>query len=599
MPDAPRPDGFERRTFSAGTDADRGPAAVQTPSDSLRPGTQLNGIYEIDGLLASGGMGEVYQGHAIQTGHRVAIKVIRSEFADNELVRSLFRNEASSLYHLHHEAIVRYFIFAVDPAISRAYLAMDFVEGEPLKRILRRGPMPVETVARLAIRVAQGLHAAHTHRQGITHRDVSPDNIIIQDGDVGAAMIIDFGIARSTRAGTETIVDSGFAGKYNYVSPEQLGLFGGEVTPKSDIYSLGLVLLAALRGAPADMSGSPAEVIGKRQAVPALDGIDERVQPILARMLQPDPADRPTSMLEILRAFGDLLEPRQASAPPRPLSRAGSERRRLLPKLWGGLAAIIAVTGAGLGVYFLVLPPATKGPAPPQARLEAPRLGPAPGIRPELGPPESTAQPEVSRARRIALYVESYKDGPCFRVRATNIGAASADIEGFGLSPAPFDGLDRAFTQAFGFEAGIKAMLIRPAQCQVLAFLDAASADPRLTPHLELAERLLPAGRQLKGSINIDKARIVALLLVSETGLIRNVTQFLRQGEDVAFDIPIDKPGHSGEPKLLISVATREPLSSLAFAEEPASEELFAKVRAEAKEKRDEIGIGLGYFQVQ
>lgn len=598
MPDAPRPDGFERRTFSAGTDADRGPAAVQTPSDSLRPGTQLNGIYEIDGLLASGGMGEVYQGHAIQTGHRVAIKVIRSEFADNELVRSLFRNEASSLYHLHHEAIVRYFIFAVDPAISRAYLAMDFVEGEPLSRILRRGPMPVETVARLAIRVAQGLHAAHTHRQGISHRDVSPDNIIIQDGDVGAAMIIDFGIARSTRAGTETIVDSGFAGKYNYVSPEQLGLFGGEVTPKSDIYSLGLVLLAALRGAPADMSGSPAEVIGKRQAVPALDGIDERVQPILARMLQPDPADRPTSMLEILRAFGDLLEPRQASAPPRPLSRAGSERRRLLPKLWGGLAAITALIGVGLGVYFLVLPPATKGPALPQARLEPPQIRPAPGARLEPGPAEATP-PEVSRAQQIAAYVESYKDGPCFRVRATNIGAASADIEGFGLSPAPFDGLDRAFAKAFGFEAGIRAMLIRPAQCPVLAFLDAASGDPRIMPPIRLAERLLPAGRPLKGSITIPKDKSIALLLVSETGLIRNVTQFLREGEELTFDIPVEKPDQPGEPKLLMAVATNEPLASLAFAEELASEEIFAKVRAEAKERQDELGIGLGYFQVQ
>ena len=82
------------------------------------------------------------------------------------------------------------------------------------------------------------------------HRDLSPDNIILPGGKVERAKIIDFGIARSATIGGETLIGGSFAGKYNYVSPEQLGLFGGDVKEHSDIYSLGLVLAAAMRGKP-------------------------------------------------------------------------------------------------------------------------------------------------------------------------------------------------------------------------------------------------------------------------------------------------------------------------------------------------------------
>jgi len=188
----------------------------------LAPGTQLNGIFEIDRRIASGGMGEIYRGHAIETGDPVAIKVMRTDLADNETALALFRKEASALHHIHHEAIVRYYIFSNDPGTRRHYLAMEFVDGEPLSEILRRGPLPFDDVQLLQRRIASGLHAAHQH--GIIHRDVSPDNIIVPGDDVSRAKIIDFGIARSTHLGERTIIGSGFAGKYNYVSPEQVGL---------------------------------------------------------------------------------------------------------------------------------------------------------------------------------------------------------------------------------------------------------------------------------------------------------------------------------------------------------------------------------------
>ena len=90
-----------------------------------------------------------------------------------------------------------------------------------------------------------------------------------------------------------------FAGKYNYVSPEQLGLFGGDVTPKSDIYSLALVMAAALRGKPLDMSGSQVDVIEKRRTVPNLAGVPKQFHPVLTAMLQPDPAARPENMAAV------------------------------------------------------------------------------------------------------------------------------------------------------------------------------------------------------------------------------------------------------------------------------------------------------------
>ncbi|QND58876.1 serine/threonine-protein kinase [Mesorhizobium huakuii] len=274
-------------------------------------GTQLSGIYELDERIAFGGMGEVYRGHNIQTGDHVAIKIVLPEFARDQTILSLFRKEASILNHLSHDAVVRYHVFTIDPGIGRPYLAMEFVDGESLFDIMRRGPMPTEEVRKLCHRLASGLSAVH--QAGAIHRDLSPDNIILPGGRVDRAKIIDFGIARSATVGGETLIGGKFAGKYNYVSPEQLGLYSGDVSEQSDIYSLGLVLAAALRGKPIDMSGSQFEIIEKRRTVPDLSDIDEDFRGIVEAMLQPDPQDRPDSMADIARMTRDEDE---ATTPP-------------------------------------------------------------------------------------------------------------------------------------------------------------------------------------------------------------------------------------------------------------------------------------------
>ncbi len=276
------------------SDSDR---TVFMPRTGLSVGTRLNGIYEIERLIATGGMGEVYKGRAIQTGDAVAIKMVRPDMAQDEAVVTLFRKEAAALHNLYNEAIVRYYVFTVDPATQATYLAMEFVDGQALSDRLKQGPLPFEEVELLRRRIATGLHAAHL--LGITHRDVSPDNIILPGGQVARAKIIDFGIAKSSLMGEKTVIGSGFAGKYNYVSPEQLGLHGGEVTGKSDIYSLGLVLAEALGGRPLDMGGTQMQILEKRRRVPDLSTIDARIRPLLTRMLAPDPAARPADMAEV------------------------------------------------------------------------------------------------------------------------------------------------------------------------------------------------------------------------------------------------------------------------------------------------------------
>jgi hypothetical protein len=378
----------------------------------LAPGTRLNGIFEIEQRIATGGLGVVYRGRAIETGVAVAIKVLRTDLADNEMALALFRREASALHHIHHEAIVRYYIFSNDPGIRRHYLAMEFVDGEPLSDVLKRGPLPGDEVAQLRERIAAGLHAAHQH--GIIHRDVSPDNIIIPDGNVRRAKIIDFGIARSTRTGDRTVIGSGFAGKYNYVSPEQLGLYGGTVTAKSDIYSLGIVLAQCLTGQQMDMGGSEFEVIEKRRVVPDLSAVDARSRPLLVHMLQPDPEDRPSSMADVAawKPDGPPSGGAAAVVRPSPKRRAAKGDRLEL----AALTLVALLSCFGVAFYFDVIPALIVGPRSHIQALPDPREA-----EERIGREASAAAERQRIEREVALRREADE-----RERLATLAAAVA-----------------------------------------------------------------------------------------------------------------------------------------------------------------------------
>jgi serine/threonine protein kinase len=366
---------------------------------SVKRGARLNGMYEIETLIAQGGMGEVYKGFNIQTSDPVAIKMILPELARNPEAFALFRREASTLHNLQHEAIVRYFVFSVDPDLQRAYLAMEFVDGPSLTKRLAQGPLDAGEATILRKRIAGALGAAH--RFGVIHRDISSDNIILPGNDPRRAKIIDFGIARSQRPGEGTLIGSGFAGKYNYVSPEQLGLAGGQVTAKSDVYSFGLVLAEALRGRPIDMNGTQVEIIEKRRSVPDLSDLPASVRPLLQAMLQPLPADRP-DMADVA-AWGDGGE--AGARPPRAApgnsasaaASAKSERGSSIGRIAAILAIVILVGSVGGTLYVFrdALPwtvaLAPPGPTPPPPGPDAP-----PHKLPQLPPlPNNPTQPDA------------------------------------------------------------------------------------------------------------------------------------------------------------------------------------------------------------
>ncbi len=392
----------------------------------LKAGTQLNGVFVINSLLATGGMGEVYRAQSIAAGDEVAIKVIRSDLANKETALALFRKEASALSKLSHEAIARFFLFSVDPVINRAYLAMEFVEGTSLEALIASGKrVDTDDVAILARRIAMGLQAAH--EIGIVHRDISPDNIILAEGEVRKAKLIDFGIARSVRVGSNTTVLGGsFAGKYNYVSPEQLGLFDGDVRATSDIYSLGLVLAAVLRGAPLDMSGSQLEVINKRRQPPDLTEIPTVFVPLLKRMLEPRPNDRLQSMAEVATWCDSLIKQRPDARQQRrdstgTVSAVANALRSTKPRRKWRLFAVAAVAALSVAMSYHVLPwrdwiiaqpiqPRKQAPAPMPATEErdssqanAPDASQVPPLSPPIDSPAQapshSAPPAPNEAR--------------------------------------------------------------------------------------------------------------------------------------------------------------------------------------------------------
>jgi hypothetical protein len=302
----------------------------------------LGNTYTIEALLARGGMGEVYRARHVELGSEHAIKIMLPSLAEDPKIVQLFREEARKLGRVKNDAVVDYEGFFRDEHGLR-YLVTEFVPGESLEQVLRRRRLEPGEVLRLRDRLAFGLAAAH--EMGIVHRDVSPENILLPDGNIDRAKLIDFGIAKSTDPAGLTIIGSDFAGKYSYVSPEQVGLFGGRIDLRSDIYSLGLVLAAAAIGfgRKLDMGNSAPTMIAARQRVPDLSEVPASLRAVIAPMLEPRPNDRPSSMRALPSGPSKEAHP--------------SPKGRLI--WWAGLAAtaLAAAVVAALIVARVVTPP--------------------------------------------------------------------------------------------------------------------------------------------------------------------------------------------------------------------------------------------------
>jgi len=213
---------------------------LETPKEELTTGTTFAGRYQIIEELGKGGMGKVYKANDTEIKEKVALKLIKPEIAVDKKTIERFQNELKFARKISHRNVCR--MYDLNKEEGSYYITMEYIEGEDLKSSIRRmGPLGAGKAISIARQVCEGL--AEAHRLGVVHRDLKPQNIMIDKE--GNARIMDFGIARSLKA--KGITGAGvMIGTPEYMSPEQVE--GKDVDQRSDIYSLGVILYEMVTG---------------------------------------------------------------------------------------------------------------------------------------------------------------------------------------------------------------------------------------------------------------------------------------------------------------------------------------------------------------
>src|SRR3954467_696006 len=245
-------------------------------------------------------MAEVWCASDSVLGRRVALKLLGRRFAEDDEFRERFRREAQAAAGLAHPNIVG--IFDRSEWDGTPYIAMELVDGRTLKDLVReRGPLPPGFAVDLTIQVLRAL--GYAHRRGIVHRDVKPQNVILDDE--GQAKVADFGIAR---AGASEMTETGtIVGTAQYLSPEQAQ--GQPVSPRSDLYSVGVVLYELLTGRPPFEASSPVTValkqVSERPVPPSQlhPGISPALESVVLKALEKEPARRFADADEFISAL--------------------------------------------------------------------------------------------------------------------------------------------------------------------------------------------------------------------------------------------------------------------------------------------------------
>ena len=256
----------------------------------------LGGRFALVREIGSGGMSTVFLGRDEVLDRPVAIKLLPADLEDPE-VSARFRREGRTAARLSHPNIVQVYDAGEDELEGRevSYIVVEYVPGGDLKDLIdRRGPLPGVMLSRIGADVADAL--AHAHERGVIHRDIKPQNVLIND--YGSTKLTDFGIARALNADHSTSTGS-YLGTAFYSSPEQLR--GEGVTPKSDIYSLGATLYHAAVGEP-PFSGDPLQVATQQLAKPPTPprargaAVGQPLEDLILRCLAKDPAERPDAV---------------------------------------------------------------------------------------------------------------------------------------------------------------------------------------------------------------------------------------------------------------------------------------------------------------
>src|SRR5688572_16110984 len=335
-------------------DARKTPTQSYDSIDNARfvPGTILVERYRIVGLLGKGGMGEVYRADDLKLGQPVALKFLPDHLLKDGAALARFHREVRVARQVSHRNVCR--VYDIGELEGRHFLSMEYIKGEELSSLLRRiGRLPVEKAVQLARQICAGLAAAHD--VGVLHRDLKPANVMI-DGD-GNARILDFGLAGLAE---EFRDDELLAGTPAYMAPEQLE--GKEQTIQTDIYSLGLVLYELFTGRKAFEAGTLGELIKLRRSgttpttpTSIVKDLDPLVEKVIDRCILRDPAERPSSALQVAAALpgGDPIAAALAAGetPSPEMVAAAPKEGALRPVVAVSMLAAIVV---GLAIMVLL-----------------------------------------------------------------------------------------------------------------------------------------------------------------------------------------------------------------------------------------------------
>ncbi|MBQ6803629.1 MAG: Stk1 family PASTA domain-containing Ser/Thr kinase [Clostridia bacterium] len=269
-------------------------------------GKMLDNRYELVEFIGKGGMALVYRAVDHRTGHHVAVKILRPEFNQDQEFLGRFDREATTASKMSHHNIVNLLDVGVDGDIH--FLVMEYVKGRTLKEVIaQKGALPPAVAAQIGIRILSAMQ--HAHKNGIIHRDIKPQNILVHaDGHIKVG---DFGIARV--AGSNTISsDDSVMGSVHYFSPEQAK--GEAVTFSSDLYSVGVVLYEMLTAQPPFEGETPVAIAlqhisGKPRAMSELNpAVPPAMERVVAKAMEKRPEKRYQSALEMAQDLQRALQ---------------------------------------------------------------------------------------------------------------------------------------------------------------------------------------------------------------------------------------------------------------------------------------------------
>jgi hypothetical protein len=347
---------------------ERGTTCVCTPHDPLPGDAELiQGLSEALGAqyvvvrrLAQGGFSDVFEICDIELDRRLAVKVLRPDVAWTHGMRARFKQEARAIARLNHQHTVP--IHFVGDSEGLVFYVMSFVEGPTLADLLlAQGPLNPQTLVPMLLPVLEALEHAHAH--GIIHRDIKPDNVLIEEA-TGRPLLLDFGIAKCLD-GISTHTQVGFVvGTPLYMSPEQ-ALGRDTVDARADLYAFGAMLFQLLTGAPPYEGKTSQEIVGRHLSEPVPDAsvrnprVPAWLTAVIRRCMAKDPADRYPSAGHVMEALRAGMATMPASAPatapgkkppasPPPVAGGPDQAKKATRgRMWLAAAAVLLVVVAG------------------------------------------------------------------------------------------------------------------------------------------------------------------------------------------------------------------------------------------------------------